>query len=167
MQNYGFSMMNRVQASSTKALINLSNTACEPGSDEKLPQPPGAPGSPLGGTRGVGWDLHGISPNFVGFRSISMGSQWKLIEDHGFAMVFNQYSMQCYGISMMNRVQASSTKALLNLSNTACGPGSDEKLPQPPGGPGSPLGGIRGVGWDLHGISSNFIDSRCFSIDFQ
>ena len=67
----------------------------------------------------------------------------------------------------MNRVQASSWKALINLSNTACGTSSDEKLRQLPGAPGDtkePPGAFYG---NLVEISMKIIDSRWFTSQTQ
>ena len=57
-----------MQATSSKGLINLSNTACEPRSDEKLRQLPGAP-----------WDREGPPGGFYG---TPMGFQWKSTSFH-------------------------------------------------------------------------------------
>ena len=73
---------------------------------------------------------------------------WKSNDDHGFPLIFDENSMKGWGItldfnqicrfSMVDRHQASRSKALIILSNTACGPGSDKKLRQLPGAPWDP-----------------------------
>ena len=71
-----------------------------------------------------------------GIPLICTGNQWK-------SLIFIDSQWKINGVSRKsneNHPQASSSKSLINLSNTACGPGSDKKLRQLPGAPGNRRG---------------------------
>ena len=94
---------NRLRASSSKGLINLSNTACGPGSDKKLPQHPGAPGDLPGGTRGVLWKFHGTSSIFTETSLKFHRNSMKIVKSHCSAMESHRFSLEFYGNSVSNQ----------------------------------------------------------------
>ena len=94
---------NRLRASSSKGLINLSNTACGPGSEKKLPQHPGAPGDLPGGTRGVLWKFHGTSSIFTETSLKFHRNSMEIVKSHCSAMESHRFSLEFYGNSVSNQ----------------------------------------------------------------
>ena len=107
-------MMNRHRASGSKALINLSNTACGRGSDEKLRQLPGAPGTARGhrggGSMETHWDSNGNLRH----------STAKSMTINGLPLRIHRFSLSTMGIQLIsNAIPLISVEHLMEIHGVA------------------------------------------------